>query len=408
MTVALIVVQQPMPLLYGVLYLKKAFHNNDPVFRPMPSASSFSLSLSSGTPPRLILALESSCDDTAAAVVKDGRCVLSNVLRSQTALHTAFGGVVPEAAAREHIEAVNDVLQEALDQSGHALEDMDAFAATLGPGLIGSLLVAANTGKTLSLITGKPFLGVHHLYAHVASNYLESDLAPPFLCLLVSGGHTQLIVVEDWQVMRVVGETLDDAVGEAYDKIARVMGLPYPGGPVLDRLAAEGDSRAFRLPIARTDRPYDFSFSGLKTATLRAYEKAMSLLPVPERHAPATLSEKDVTADRATQTLRADLAASFQHTVTETLFKKTMQCAQDHSIRTITLAGGVSANRSLRRRFEQFVAESPEYCFYAPKMAFCTDNAAMVAASAYFNPLTSDIRQEVFSRGFPITAPRVI
>jgi N6-L-threonylcarbamoyladenine synthase len=361
-----------------------------------------------GVSPRLILALESSCDDTAAAVVEDGRRVLSNVLRSQTALHAAFGGVVPEAAAREHIEAVNDVLREALDQSGHTLEDMDAFAATLGPGLIGSLLVAANTGKTLSLITGKPFLGVHHLYAHVASNYLESDLTPPFLCLLVSGGHTQLIVVEDWRVMRVVGETLDDAVGEAYDKVARVMGLPYPGGPVLDRLADEGNPHAFRLPTARTERPYDFSFSGLKTATLRAWEKAVSLLPSDGEAARASLSDvalsdavpPDSQPRHILQALHADMAASFQHTVTETLFKKTLQCARDHGIRTITLAGGVSANRGLRSRFERFVAENPEYRFYAPKMAFCTDNAAMVAASAYFNPLTDDIRQEVFSRGF--------
>jgi N6-L-threonylcarbamoyladenine synthase len=342
---------------------------------------------SSPDPPRKILALESSCDDTAAAIVEDGRRVLASVLRSQTALHATFGGVVPEAAAREHIESINDVLQEALDQAQCRLEDIDAFAATLGPGLIGSLLVAANTGKTLSLITEKPFLGVHHLYAHVASNYLESDLEPPFLCLLVSGGHTQLIISEDYGTMRVVGETLDDAVGEAYDKVARVMGLAYPGGPVLDKLAAEGDPKVFKLPIAHTDGLYDFSFSGLKTATLRAFEKACQCI------------DATPTSSEARQKIQADMAASFQHTVVETLFRKTLRCAEALGIRTITIAGGVSANSGLRARFQRFVEENPAYRLYVPQMAFCTDNAAMVAASAFFNPITDDIRQEVFSRG---------
>jgi N6-L-threonylcarbamoyladenine synthase len=337
--------------------------------------------------PRLILALESSCDDTAVAIVEHGRNVCASVLRSQTALHAKFGGVVPEAAAREHIEVINDVLQEALDQAGCALGDIDAFAATLGPGLIGSLLVAANTGKTLSLVAQKPFLGVQHLYAHVASNYLESDLEPPFLCLLVSGGHTQLIMAEDYQTMRVVGETLDDAVGEAYDKVARVMELPYPGGPVLDKLSAKGNPKAYKLPRAQTDGAYDFSFSGLKTATLRSFEKARQL------------AAANADPHAAFQTLQADMAASFQHTVVETLFAKAIRCAEAHDIRTITIAGGVSANSAIRSRFQRFVEENPEYRLYVPKMAFCTDNAAMVGASAYFNPLTSDIRQEVFSRG---------
>lgn len=335
--------------------------------------------------PHRILALESSCDDTSVAIVEDGRRVLSNVICSQTELHARYGGVVPEAAAREHIESINDTLQAALDQANCRLEDIDAFAATLGPGLVGSLLVGANTGKTLSLITGKPFLGVNHLYAHVASNYLESDLEPPFLCLLVSGGHTQLIVVEDYQTMRIVGETADDAVGEAYDKVARLMNLPYPGGPVLDKLAATGDAKAFRLPKATLDNPYSFSFSGLKTATMRAYEKACQLLP-PEQ--PAAAQER----------LKADMAASFQHTVVETLFAKTVRCAQDHGIRTLAVAGGVSANSGIRQRFQLYVDANPGMRLYVPKMAFCTDNAAMVAASAYFNPITDDIRQEVFSR----------
>jgi N6-L-threonylcarbamoyladenine synthase len=328
-----------------------------------------------------ILAVETSCDDTSVAIVADGRRVLANVVYSQTDLHARFGGVVPEAAAREHIETINLTLQEALDQAGLKLEDMDAFAATLGPGLIGSLLVGANTGKTLSLITEKPFLGVNHLYAHVASNYLESDLEPPFLCLLVSGGHTQIILVKDYGNMEIVGETLDDAVGEAYDKIARLMELSYPGGPAIDKLAAKGNPSAFRLPKANTDQPYDFSFSGLKTATMRTYEKALQSTPT----------------DRQ-ETLKADIAAAFQHTVVETLFEKVLRCARAHDIHTIAIAGGVSANTGLRNRFRSFADENPGYRLYVPKMAFCTDNAAMVAASAYFNPFTDEIRQEVFSR----------
>lgn len=329
--------------------------------------------------PQRILALETSCDDTSVAIVEQGRQVLSSVIYSQTDLHAKYGGVVPEAAAREHIEAINFTIQEALEQASCQIEDIDAFAATLGPGLIGSLLVGANTGKTLSLVTGKPFLGVNHLYAHVASNYLESDLEPPFLCLLVSGGHTQLIIVEDYQTMRVVGETQDDAVGEAYDKVARLMELPYPGGPNMDRLASQGNPNAFKLPKAQLDHPYNFSFSGLKTASLRTWEKALQ-----------------ATENKAQ--LQADMAASFQQTVVDTLFKKTIRCAQDFNLKTITIAGGVSANSGIRDRFQQYAQENPEYRAYVPKMAFCTDNAAMVGACAYFNPLTSDIRQEVFSR----------
>lgn len=332
-----------------------------------------------------ILALESSCDDTAVAIVEDGRRVLANVISSQTDLHAKFGGVVPEAAAREHIESINDTLQAALDQAGCQLDDIDAFAATLGPGLVGSLLVGANTGKTLSLITDKPFLGVNHLYAHVASNYLESDLEPPFLCLLVSGGHTQLILVEEYRTMRILGETMDDAVGEAYDKVARLMNLPYPGGPVLDRLAAQGNPKAFKLPKASLSKPYDFSFSGLKTAASRAYEKAVQLL------------EPDASQAIRDQVIN-DMAASFQQTVIDTLFEKTIRCARDVGVQTITVAGGVSANQGLRSRFQTFIESNPEFRLYVPKMAFCTDNAAMVAASAYFNPITDDVRQEVFSR----------
>lgn len=328
-----------------------------------------------------ILALETSCDDTAVAIVEDGRRVLSSIIASQTDLHAPFGGVIPEAAARAHLESVNHTVQAALDLANCTLEGIDAFAATLGPGLIGSLLVGANTGKTLSLITGKPFLGVNHLYAHVASNYLDSDLEPPFLCLLVSGGHTQLVLVENHQTMCILGQTLDDAVGEAYDKIARMMGLGYPGGPAIDRLSPQGNPHAYRLPRATTTGPFDFSFSGLKTATMRTYEKALQVTP-PDAHAQ----------------LQADLAASFQHTVVETLFEKTMRCAHAHDIRTISIAGGVSANQGLRQRFQQAATSHPAYRLAVPQLGYCTDNAAMVAASAYFNPIAQGIQHDVFSR----------
>jgi N6-L-threonylcarbamoyladenine synthase len=335
--------------------------------------------------PMRILAIETSCDETAAAVVENGRTVLSNVIYSQIDLHAQYGGVVPEAAARQHIETVNLCVEKALAEAQLSLADIDAFAGTLGPGLVGALLMGANTAKTLSMLTNKPFLGVNHLYGHVASNYLGSDLEPPFLCVLVSGGHTQLIRVSGYRDLEILGETLDDAVGEAYDKIARLLELPYPGGPHLDKLAQQGNPKAYPLPRAVVTHPFDFSFSGLKTATMRAYERALAELgasPSPE----------------ALLRLKTDLAASFQHTVVETLFKKTLACAEVHDIHTIAIAGGVSANRGIRQRFTGFVNEHPSYQLYLPQMEFCTDNAAMIAASAYFNPITERLDVEVFSR----------
>jgi len=329
-----------------------------------------------------ILAIETSCDETAVAIVEDGRRVLSSVIASQADLHSRYGGVVPEVAAREHIEAMSVCLETALTETDLTLEDIDAFAATLGPGLVGALLVGANTAKTLSLMTGKPFRGVNHLEAHVASNYLESDLKPPFVCLLVSGGHTQLRIVEDYTQTRLMGETLDDAIGEAYDKVARLLELPYPGGPNLDKLAnGLPDSevpeacKRFPLPKANTDGPYDFSFSGVKTACLRAYEK----------------TEQD---DRS----KAQLAAAFQKTVVDTLVRKTLRCAQDHSINQIAVAGGVSANSALRQALSDLKTQHPKLSIYRPDLKYCTDNAAMVGAAAFYTPLTEDIRQEVFSR----------
>lgn len=329
---------------------------------------------------KTILAIESSCDETAVAIVQDGRHVLCNIINSQAKLHEKYGGVVPEAAAREHISAINACLDEALLEAKMSINEVDAFAGTLGPGLVGSLLIGANTAKTLSVITGKPFLGINHLYAHVASNYLDSDLEPPFLCLLVSGGHTQLIHVKSYTEMKIIGETLDDAVGEAYDKVARIMGLPYPGGPNMDKLAQTGNPKAYTLPKATTKKPFDFSFSGLKTASQRTFETAIAENP-----------------DNAEQ-IKADMAASFQHTVVTTLFKKTKACADELGIKTMAIAGGVSANKGLRAHFQDFVENNPEYRLFIPKMSYCTDNAAMVGASAFFNPITEDIKQEVFSR----------
>lgn len=311
-----------------------------------------------------ILALETSCDETAVAVVEDGRRTLANIILTQNELHAQYGGVVPEAAARQHLGAINRCLDQALQQAGLSLENVDCFAATLGPGLIGSLLIGANAAKALSLVSGKPFRGVHHLYGHVCANYLDSDLKPPFLCLLVSGGHTQLIHVSDYDRMEILGETLDDAVGEAYDKTGRLLGAGFPGGPALDRLAQHGNSKAFNLPTARTQGPYDFSFSGLKTAMRRAYERACAE-PAPS------------------PTLQEDLAASFQHTVVETLFRKTLACAEARNLTTIAIAGGVSANQGLRQRFQAFASNHPDYRVCVPKMAYCTDNAAMIASSAF-------------------------
>lgn len=329
-----------------------------------------------------ILAIESSCDDTAVAVVEKGRAVLAHGVASQLETHLPYGGVIPELAARSHLHAINPLVDSVLAQAELTLNEVDAFAATLGPGLIGSLLVGVSTAKGLALACNKPFLGVHHLYGHVASNYLESELAPPFLCLLVSGGHTQLVHVKSFTEMAILGQTLDDAVGEAYDKIARLMGLPYPGGPLLDKLAQSGNPKAFELPIAQTQGAYDFSFSGLKTATQRLHQAQLEAnqeqgLPESAHH--------------------ADLAASFQQTVVNTLLKKTLKCARSLGLNTLSVAGGVSANKGLRSAFSAL--ETQGYQVHLPKLAYCTDNAAMIGASAYFNPITEQLDLDVFSRG---------
>ena len=324
---------------------------------------------------QIILATETSCDETAAAVILNGRKVLSNVVASQIEIHQKYGGVVPEVAAREHLEAINFVIQEAVEKAGIDIKkDITAFSATVGPGLVGALLVGLNAAKSLSLVYDKPFLGVNHLNAHVCANYLESEFEPPFICLLISGGHTQIIRVNSYLNQEILGETLDDAVGEAYDKVARLIGLPYPGGPHLDKLANEGDKNKFKFTEAKVGK-YDFSFSGLKTATLRLIQ-SFDKNSLPKAH----------------------IAASFQEHVSQILLKKTLIAAKESNITQIALAGGVAANSEIRRKF--FEMESQGFRVNAPQLKFCTDNAAMVASTAYhLSNIMEELDIEVFSRG---------
>ncbi len=324
----------------------------------------------------IIFAIESSCDETAAAIVKNGREVLADVVASQIKTHIEFGGVVPEVAAREHLEAVNLVIAQAFEQSGLTPDDITAFAATVGPGLVGSLLVGMNAAKALAVAHDKPFIGINHLNAHVCANYLDSDLVPPFVALLISGGHTQIIQVKSWDEQSIIGETIDDAIGEAYDKVARLIGLPYPGGVNLDKLAQSGNPYAYKLPEAKLKNEFDFSFSGLKTASLQLIQKLKK---------------------ECDELPKADIAASFQENVTSTLFKKTKNAADRINAKTVVLAGGVAANSEIRKKF--FALENKGYKIYAPKMKYCTDNAAMIGSCAYF--LTNNISSlnvEVFSR----------
>lgn len=320
-----------------------------------------------------IMAIESSCDETACAIVKNGREVVANIVASQIKTHEKFGGVIPEIAAREHLDAINVVVQEAFDQSGLAPAEITAFAGTVGPGLVGCLLVGLNAAKTLALTHDKPFIGVNHLNAHLCANYIDTELKPPFMALLVSGGHTQIIDVESYSKQTIIGETIDDAVGEAYDKVARLIGLPYPGGPRLDKLAQVGNPKAFELPEGRVEG-YNFSFSGLKTAVLRLVKSFDGHeLPV------------------------NDICASFQECVSKTLVKKLKKALQERGYKQVVIAGGVAANSEIRKKV--FALEQEGYKVYAPIMKYCTDNASMVASCAYFNTNTfDDIDVEVFSR----------
>ena len=311
-----------------------------------------------------ILGIESSCDETAASVVEDGRKVLSNVIASQVEEHKIYGGVVPEIASRRHAEAISGVVKNALEDAGCTIDDIDAVAVTYAPGLIGALLVGVNFAKGLSFATGKPLVPVHHLRSHIASNYItHQDLKPPFLCLVVSGGHSHIIEVKDYTDFKIVGYTHDDAAGEAMDKAARAMGLPYPGGLNMDRAAADGDPKAYKLPRPRVDgAPYDFSFSGLKTAVLNII---------------------NIAKQKGEEISVPDLGASYMNAVVDCLVENTEKAAKDLGYNKIVLAGGVSANSVLRKRMEQLCAKR-KWELYYPELKYCGDNGAMVASQGYF------------------------
>jgi len=311
-----------------------------------------------------ILAIESSCDETAAAVVKNGREVLSNVISSQIALHTLYGGVVPEIASRKHIEKINQVIETALLEAHMTLEEMTAIAVTYGPGLAGALLVGVAEAKAIAYASRKPLVGVHHIEGHVSANLIEHpDLEPPFVCLIVSGGHTHLVVVEDYGSFRILGRTRDDAAGEAFDKVARAVGLGYPGGPKVDQAAKKGNPKAIHFPRAKVEgAPYDFSFSGLKSAVLNYINHAH--MAGEEIHVP-------------------DLAASFQCAVADVLISHTVEAAKELRFTKTAIAGGVAANSFLRAGMEKACKEAGLE-LYCPSPVLCTDNAAMIGAAAYY------------------------
>ena len=312
----------------------------------------------------LILAVESSCDETAASVVKNGRTVLSNVISSQIATHTVYGGVVPEIASREHIKAINYVIERALAEAQVSLEEITAIGVTYGPGLVGALLVGVAEAKAIAYAAKKPLVGVHHIEGHVSANFIENpDLEPPFVCLIVSGGHTHLVIVKDYGEFEIIGRTRDDAAGEAFDKVARAVGLGYPGGPKVDKAAKTGNPHAMEFPRAKVEgAPYDFSFSGLKSAVLNYIN-----------HARMTGEEINV----------PDLAASFQNSVVDVLVSRTILAAKEYNYKKIAIAGGVASNSALREKMGQACQENG-ISFYHPSPIFCTDNAAMIGVAAYY------------------------
>lgn len=319
-----------------------------------------------------ILGIESSCDETAASVVEDGRKLLSNVIQSQIDIHAVYGGVVPEVAARSHLEVINPVVQEALDKASCTWDDIDAIAVTYAPGLIGSLLVGTLAARTLAILKNKPLYAVHHVEGHVYANFLlDQPPALPMLALVVSGGHSQLVMFRDHGDYELLGQTQDDAVGEAFDKVAKIIGLPYPGGPSIAKAAELGDAKAYQFPKAAMKNPYDFSFSGLKTAVLRRVQAECGVdHTFPSFQLP----------ERLDAAKRNDIAASFQRVAIETLVDKTIRAYHDHSPASVVIAGGVAANQELRRQLSERL---PIDIQYAP-MNLCTDNAAMIAALAYY------------------------
>ena len=312
----------------------------------------------------LILAIESSCDETAAAVVKNGREVLSNVINTQIAIHTEYGGVVPEIASRKHIENINPVIRKALEDAGVTLDDIDAIGVTYGPGLVGALLVGVAEAKAIAFAKNKPLVGVHHIEGHISANYVENkELEPPFVALVVSGGHTHLVKVNDYGEYEIVGRTRDDAAGEAFDKVARAIGLGYPGGPKIDKLAKEGNSDAIEFPRAHVDdAPYDFSFSGIKSAVLNYINSA-------------NMQGKEIN--------RADVAASFQNAVVDALVSRAVRLAKECGMDKLAIAGGVASNSALRAAIQEECTKN-NIRFYSPSPILCTDNAAMIGAAAYY------------------------
>ena len=339
----------------------------------------------------IVLGIETSCDETAAALVKDGRQVLSNIIASQTEIHAPFGGVVPELAARRHIEAIGYIVERAFADAKLKLSDVDGIAVANEPGLAGALLVGLNYAKALAYASKKPFVGVHHIEGHVCANYLGGDLEPPFLSLVVSGGHTIILAVEGYDSYRVMGSTRDDAAGEAFDKVARILGLPYPGGPQIDKLAREGRPDAYAFPRAKVDG-LDFSFSGLKTAVtqvvngtanaprrgsaapgISAGEKEKRLPPV---DIPSTFAYEN-------ELPLADIAASFQQAVVDVLVDKTLMACRQMGYSQVALAGGVACNRGLRSGM-QAACEAEGLKLFMPPPVYCTDNAAMIAARGYY------------------------
>lgn len=312
-----------------------------------------------------ILAIESSCDETAAAIVVNGRDVRSNVISSQIALHTLYGGVVPEIASRKHIEKINQVITQALAEADTSLDEIDAIGVTYGPGLVGALLVGVAEAKAISFAKKMPLVGVHHIEGHINANYIENrELEPPFLCLVVSGGHTHLVKVLDYGVYEVLGKTRDDAAGEAFDKVARSIGLGYPGGPKIEKAAAEGDPHAVEFPRSKVaGSPYDFSFSGLKSAVLN-YLNGCRMKGIP--------------------IVQADVAASFQKAVTDVLIGNAMRAVEEYGADKFAIAGGVASNGTLREGLRR-ACEERGVAFYHPSPILCTDNAAMIGTAAYYD-----------------------
>lgn len=312
----------------------------------------------------LILAIESSCDETAAAVVKNGRTVLSNIIFSQIALHTLYGGVVPEIASRKHIEKINQVITAALSEAGVTLKEIDAVGVTYGPGLVGALLVGVAEAKAIAYAAGKPLIGVHHIEGHIAANFIENpELEPPFFALVVSGGHTHLVRVKDYGQFDIIGRTRDDAAGEAFDKVARAIGLGYPGGPKIDKAAKEGNPQAVTFPRAHVEEaPYDFSFSGVKSSVLN-YINGCQM--------------------RWEEYNQADIAASFQKAVTDVLVEKSMHAVEEYHVDKFAIAGGVASNSALRAAMRE-ACEKRGVKLYYPSPVYCTDNAAMIGSAAYY------------------------